>query len=134
MRTATGILESTHGNCCMAVARWLLRGTHRYAYAQAQRVVYSLFSAVCVVGIHTHTHNLVVMIENHCNLSTSGASVSCPPTSNLNQIAVKLQSNYWARVARLHGETRHREVPSCDVPHGSTTGTSTGRGCVVVQH
>ncbi len=130
MRTATGILESTHGNCCMAVARWLLRGTHGYAYAQAQRVVYSLFRIQrCVCGWYTHTHNLVV-IENHCNLSsvsTSGARSLAPHVEfepNCSQIAVKLLGT--------HGEPRHlEEVPSCDV-HGSTTGT--GRGCVVVQH
>jgi hypothetical protein len=48
------------------------------------------------VTTHTRTEKLngvvsdTVVIENQCNLGTSGASVSSPIASNLNQIAVKL--------------------------------------------
>ena len=45
-----------------------------------------------------HEPEGIIVIENHCNLGPCGASVSCPPTSNLNQIAVKFDSN-WARRA-----------------------------------
>jgi hypothetical protein len=123
MRTATGILESTHGNCCMAVARWLLRGTHGYAYAQAQRVVYSRITIQrCVCGWYTHTHNLVV-IENHCNLSsvsTSGARSLAPHVEfepNCSQIAVKLlgteSRGTWGRcrAVMFHGSTTGPKVP-----------------------
>ena len=60
---------------------------------------------------------VLVVIENHCNLGTSGSSVSSPPTSNLNHIAVKLQSN-WARRAEAP------EGPRCDVPPQPAASTS----------